>query len=128
MSDVADKILKEVSYDLYEYCPGNCTRYYIFAKEIVPSADDSADLAFMWLVRGDRGGQGMILPRDCSIELDYFQKKTGIKNKPDAVALLCFLAERFGVKPRDIPVVYKIERWFLDVAKRVGADVNEWCR
>lgn len=123
------QILQKASEDLYEYCPGNCTRYYIFAKKIEPSKMDSANLAFMWLVRGDRGGQGMILGLDENMDLGYFQQKTEIKNTADAVPLLCFLSEVFGVRMHGVPVEYKKEEWFQKAMTRAGEDLSsEWCR
>lgn len=120
-------ILNKVSADLYEYQPGNCTRYYILATVIEPSGFDSASLAFMWLLRGDRGGQGMLIPLDDLIDLKYFQEKTGIKNTADAVPLLCFLAEHFGLPIAGIPVEYNKDTWFQGAKARVE-DSGKWCR
>lgn len=110
---MVNETIRRLSLELFDYQPGNCTRYMILARKIKRSNYDPADLAFFWLLRGDRGGQGMILDSNDEMHLDYFQEKTGIHNECDAVALLCFLRDQFGVEILGIPDSYRRERWFL---------------
>lgn len=120
-------LLRRLSEDLYEYCPGNCTRYMILATRIQPSKYDPASLAFMWLYRGDRGGSGMLIPKGEVIDLAYFKEKTDIKNTADAVPLLCFLAEYFDVKVSGIPHEYNNQPWFVEAKARVAGS-ERWFR
>ncbi len=113
--------INQLSADLYEYQPGNMTRYMILAREIAPSKwDPDASLAFFWLKNGDRGGVGMIFPPLSCLDLRYFREKTGI-GEADAVALLCFLGERFGVQVAGIPMHYRKEEWFQRAEARGAA-------
>jgi hypothetical protein len=100
--------LQKLSEDVYVFQPGNVTRYCIYAR----LADGGQRVAFMWLARGDVGGHGMMVHVEHDIDLSYFMEKAAIKNEPDAVAILCFLRETFGVKPAGIPEWYKDETWY----------------
>lgn len=104
-------VLKRYNRDLYEYQPGNGTRYFCLVTEIEEDYSGNT-LAFMWLDQGDRGGRGMLIDPRERLHLAYFQEKTQIKNEHDAVALLCFLAENFGVRASGIPMAYRNEDWF----------------
>jgi len=114
------KLIEKLSNDLFVYQPGNCTRYMILARKIEPCHwDPDADLAIFWLKHGDRGGVGMVLPSSggSQLHLSYFCEKTGI-GEADAVALLCFLGEQFGVKVSGIPIAYRREAWFQQAEAR----------
>jgi len=108
--------LQKLSEDVYVFQPGNVTRYCIYAR----LTNDGQQVAFMWLVRGDVGGHGMLVHLEYDIDLRYFMEKTGIKNQPDAVALLCFLRETFHAKPAGIPEWYEKESWYRNSLKIVS--------
>jgi hypothetical protein len=103
--------------DLWEYQPGNSTRYFILATQIEKDSSGNT-LAFMWLKNGDRGGRGMLLDRGEIIDLAYFREKTDIRNEADAVALLCFLGEQFEMRVAGIPMQYRRYPWFQQAEMR----------
>lgn len=106
--------VRRVSPDLYDFQPGNGTRYFLLATPVHTADSDpyGRHVAFFWLEQGDRGGRGMLIDRQEPLHLAYFQEKTRIKNEPDAVALLCFLAATFGLRVAGIPRCYRREQWF----------------
>lgn len=116
-------ITNQLSPDLFEYQPGNATRYMILATPIESEGTHLAGngIAFMWLSNGDRGGGGMLLDTDEILDLAYFQEKTGIRNEADAVALLCFLGEQFGMRVGGMPMAYRAEGWFKKAEARGAA-------
>lgn len=104
--------------DLCEYEPGNGTRYMLFVAWFLPAGHIDSTLAFMWLKHGDRGGMGMLInPRE-TLDLSYFQEKTGIRNQHDAVALLAFFGEEFQCPVAGIPMSFRSERWFQQAEAR----------
>lgn len=69
----------------------------------------------------------MLIPEGEVVDLAYFKEKTDIKNTADAVPLLCFLAEFFGVDVCGIPHEYNNHPWFVEAKARV-ADSERWFR
>jgi len=112
------QILQSDQPGLHTYQPGNMTRYRIFAERF------SGYVAFMWLKLNDRGGHGMIVVGH-EMDLGYFQEKSGVTNEPDAVALCCFLWERFGIEVSGIPDEYRRERWFQSWLTRMGLPLEQ---
>jgi hypothetical protein len=108
---VTAMLTRRYTRDLYEYQPGNGTRYFVLATSIEEDYSGNT-LAFMWLDQGDRGGRGMLVDPRERLDLAYFREKTGIRNEADAVALLCFLAEHFNVRTSGIPMHYRSQEWF----------------
>lgn len=106
-----ERITQE-SKHMFVFQPGNGTRYKIFASKIDPDTR-GYNLIVAWLSRDDMGGPAMLTFIGGSLDYGYFREKTKIKNEPDAVAILCFMREQFGVKVY-LPHGYEDKKWVAD--------------
>ncbi len=106
------KRIVQRSRHLYEFCPGNCTRYYVMAVPISPDNATSFRLAFSWLKHADRAGPCILLDIRDTLYLGYFMEKMsmGKDRMHDAVALMCFLRERLGMDV-EIPSYFEEYAW-----------------
>lgn len=80
--------------NLYDYQPGNGSRYFL-AYGPVQTGKDSTDDLLVWLRRNDVGGTAFrVMAHFSVIHQGYFMEKTGIENESDAAALLGFLEQQ----------------------------------
>lgn len=107
------KRIKQKSENLFEFCPGNGTRYKLYAACVDPILRGDCDLIVAWLRYNDIGGPSCTMARDGHMDLEYFMEKMNLRNVPDAVAILCFMREQFDVDIH-IPSEYENKRWVSD--------------
>ena len=108
--------IDQESEHLFVFQPGNTTRYKLFAAKVDPDERQVYNLIVAWLKYGDMGGPSCLLRLNGEIHVNYFMEKMSMKNTPDAVAILCFMREQFGVKVW-IPPEYERKQWVLDGRK-----------
>lgn len=106
------KRIKQESEQLFEFCPGNGTRYKLYAAKVDTDARGCFNLIVAWLKRDDMGGSACLMDSGMTVDLGYFMAKTD-HHAADAVAILCFMRERFGVKIR-IPAQFEEKKWVAD--------------
>ena len=92
------KRIKQESENLFEFCPGNATRYRIYAAHMNPLRVGPFNLIVAWLSENDMGGPAMLMSTFEEMSVGYFMEKTGIKKYHDAVAIMCFMREQFDAK------------------------------
>ncbi len=105
--------ITQESEHMFVFQPGNGTRYKIFASKVDPDERKVFNLIVAWLKYGDMGGPSCLLRINGEIHVNYFMEKMDLKNTPDAVAILCFMREQFGVQVW-IPHEYKQQKWVAD--------------
>lgn len=113
-------VTRELRYDLYEYQPGNGTRYCIYARRTNPT-HTGGTLALFWLHMSDVGGLGMIMDTRSPTHIDYFMEKTGVHRMGDAIALMCFARDRFGAKVRFDEHLYEKGSWAASIIAGVAS-------
>jgi len=92
------KRINQETENLFVFCPGNGTRYKLFAAKIQPDHRGAYDLIVAWLKRDDMGGPSTLMSTQNGMYYAYFMEKMGMKNVPDAIAIMCFMREQFGAK------------------------------
>ena len=102
-------VTRQLSDDVFEYQPGNGTRYCIYAKRTVSHA--GGNLALFWLRISDVGGLGMIMDTGSPTHIAYFIEKTQVARMTDAIALMCFARDRFGAKVKFDDYLYEEGSW-----------------
>jgi len=101
---------RQLSDDVFEYQPGNGTRYCIYAKRTAPT-HAGGNLALFWLHMSDNGGSGMIMDTHSPTHIAYFMEKVGISRMGDAIALMCFARDRFGARVKFDDYLYEEGSW-----------------